>query len=238
MAGDKRFAGFAPGKVRFTRIPAPFFSDLLPLIDEVNELKLTLYAFWQLEQMEGDLRYLQATDFSEDAEFMAALSPDKDEAAELLETALQASVARGTLLHTRVELEGRERDFYLLNSARGRDALEQIESGSWRPSGDRRFPIELTQERANIFALYERNFGPLTPMIADALKQAEEEFPPLWVEEAFRVAVENNVRKWSYVQAVLVRWQEEGRDERRYQRDTEKDRRKYVEGRLSDFIQH
>jgi DNA replication protein DnaD len=53
-----------------------------------------------------------------------------------------------------------------------------------------------------------------------------------------RIAVENNARSWSYVQAILRRWQEGGRDERRTEGDSEKDRRKYVEGEFSDFIEH
>jgi DnaD/phage-associated family protein len=238
VASDKDFTGFAPGKVRFTRIPAPFFNELLPLIDDLNELKLTLYVFWQLEQMEGEFRYLQLSDFDEDETFMASLSDSPDKAVDLLDSALSSAVSRGTLLTIAIELEGKMQSFYLLNSARGREAMTQIEGGLWRPSGENRFPIELIQSSENIFGLYESNIGPLTPIIADALKQAEDEFSPLWIEEAFRVAVENNVRKWSYVQAILVRWQEEGRDERSNQRDSEKDRRKYIEGRFSDFIQH
>lgn len=239
MSEVKRFAGFPPGKVRFSRIPAPFYSELLPLIDDLNELKLTLYTFWQLEQMEGNYRYMQAEDFSEDEEFMRALSEDTQEASGLLKEALQQASERGTLLKTELEVDGTQRAFYFLNSALGREAVEQIENGSWRPSGDQRFPIELVQERQNIFALYESNIGPLTPMIADALKEAEKEYSEQWIEEAFRVAMENNVRKWSYVQAILVRWQEEGRDEtRQYQRDTEKDRREFFEGRFKDFIEH
>jgi len=233
-----RFKGFPPGKVRFSRIPAPFYTELLPQIDDLHELKTTLYALWQLDQMEGERRYLQASDFETDAIFMQALAKNFDQSKILLTEALSKIVNRGTFLLATLELEGQDRHFYFLNSARGRHALEEIEKGNWRPSGDQNFPIELMQEKPNVYSLYESNIGPLTPMIADSLKDAENEFPHDWIEEAFRTAVENNVRKWSYVQAILVRWQEEGRDEGRHQRDTEKDRRKYVEGRLSDFIKH
>jgi DnaD/phage-associated family protein len=227
------FTGFPAGKVRFTRIPSSFFSDLLPQIDDLSELKVTLYALWQLERMEGDIRYLQVEDFSEDEIFMQGLAD-----AGSLEAALAMSVERGTLLKVELELEGDPRAFFFLNSARGRAAAEDINKGEWRPSGDPRFPVELIQEKPNVFSLYERHIGPLTPMIADALKDAEKEHPAQWIEEAIRIAVENNARKWSYVQAILSRWQEEGRDEGQYQRDSEKDRRKYVEGEFSDFIEH
>ena len=235
MAG---FPGFPAGKVRFSKVPAPFYSELLPQIDDLDELKITLYALWQLERMEGQPRYLQLEDFAEDQLFMQGLGADEQSASAALEKGLERVVQRGTLLEVHLELEGSKRNFYFLNSARGRAAVDEIAKGEWRPSGDARFPIELVQERTNLFALYESNIGALTPMIADALKEAEEEFPLRWLEEAIRIAVENNARKWSYVHAILVRWQEEGRDERRHQRDTEKDRRKYVEGEFADFIEH
>jgi DNA replication protein len=233
-----RYSGFPAGKVRFTRIPAPFFSELLPQIDDLVELKITLYALWQLERMENEPRYLQSEDFSDDELFMKGLASSKKAAKKDLDQGLERAVERGTLLRVQLELDGEERTFYFLNSSRGRQAVEQIEKGEWKPSGDARYPIELAQERPNIFKLYELHIGALTPMIADALKEAEAEFPGAWIEEALRIAVENNVRKWNYVEAILRRWQEEGRDEGRHQRDTEKDRRKYVEGEFSDFIEH
>lgn len=227
------FPGFPEGKLRFTRIPGPFFSELLPLVDDLAELKVLLYAFWKLERMEGDPRYLQPEDFSDDATFMAGLG---DPAA--LEAALAGAVGRGALLLAELELGGQPRRFYFLNSPRGREALAAIADGAWKPSGDARYPIELAQERSNLFSLYEKHIGPVTPMLADALKDAEKDYPHDWLVDAIRIAVENNARSWRYVEAILRRWQEGGKDERRTQGDSEKDRRKYVEGEFSDYIEH
>jgi hypothetical protein len=47
------FAGFPDGMRRAHAGPNLFFSDLLPLIDNMAELKVTLYAFWALGQREG-----------------------------------------------------------------------------------------------------------------------------------------------------------------------------------------
>ena len=58
------------------------------------------------------------------------------------------------------------------------------------------------------------------------------------LEDAMRIAVERNKRNWRYTAAILKRWQEEGRDERKNRQDTEKDRRRYIEGEYSDFIEH
>jgi DnaD/phage-associated family protein len=228
-----KFSGFPAGKVRFTRIPGPFFSELLPQIDNLEELKVTLYALWKLDHMEGQHRYLQIEDFVEDRELISGFA---GEAAMM--AGLTQAVNRGALLQAQLELAGETRSFYFLNTARGREAVQALNDGAWKPSSDPRYPIELAQERSNVFTLYERHIGPLTPMIADALRDAESEYPQAWLEDAIRIAVENNARAWSYVQAILKRWQEGGRDERQSQGDSEKDRRKYVEGEFSDFIEH
>ena len=60
------FAGFPDGKQRITPVPNLFFSDLLPAIDNLAEMKVTLYAFWALAQREGAVRYLRLADFTND----------------------------------------------------------------------------------------------------------------------------------------------------------------------------
>jgi DnaD/phage-associated family protein len=229
------FSGFPSGKVRFTSIPAQFFSELLPQIDHLGEMKVTLYAFWRLDRMEGSFRYLQDSDFISDKTFLDGLGNDGEKA---LQDGLNRCAARGTLLETEVDLEDGIGRFYFLNTARGQAAIKAIQDGDWKPSGDPQYPIELSGERPNIFRLYEENIGALTPMIADTLREAEDIYPAQWIEEAVGIAVENNVRKWRYIEAILNSWKEEGRDERTHQGDSEKDRRKYVEGEFSEFIEH
>ncbi|MCK4962934.1 MAG: DnaD domain protein, partial [Anaerolineales bacterium] len=56
-----------------------------------------------------------------------------------------------------------------------------------------------------------------------------------WIEDAIRIAVENNVRKWRYIEAILEGWLTRGRDEREDRGDSEKARRRYVEGEFADF---
>jgi DnaD/phage-associated family protein len=223
------FKGFPSGKVRFTNIPEPFFSELLPHIDHLGELKLTLYALWRLDRMAGEFRYLQEVDFLEDDLFMGGMGEDHPDAQQALGEALDRAVARGTFLKAAVEQMGRQITLYFLNTPRGRAAVESIQAGEWRPTGDPRTPVELAPERPSIYHLYEKNIGPLTPMIAESLQDAEDTYPQDWIEEAIRIAVERNARNWRYVAAILKRWQEQGKDERRTRRDTEASRRRYAE---------
>ena len=223
------FKGFPEGKLRQTPIPEPFFSELLTAIDDLAELKLTIYIFWRLNRMEGAFRYLRVKDIQSDTQFMQGLGEDIRAADLALTGALEKATARGTLLRAAVARGKQEENFYFLNSAKGRAALRAIEKGEWRFSGDAELQISLGDVPPNIFELYEGHIGVLTPMIADALREAEDTYPPSWIEDAFKIAVENNARNWRYISAILNRWQVEGRDEREDRRDTEKARRRYAE---------
>ncbi len=232
------FRGFPEGKVRFTSIPEPFFSELLPEIDHLGELKVTIYVLWRFNQMEGTFRYLRRANFLEDPAFMRGLNENPKDAEAQLDEALEHCVKRGSLLKANLEMEGSQEIFYFLNSPKGRAAVQAIARGEWRSTGDPLTPLDFIQEQPNIFRLYEEHIGLLTPMIAETLREAENTYPARWLEDAVRLAVENNVRRWSYVEAILRRWQEGGRYDREDRRDTEKDRRRYVEGEFSDFIEH
>ena len=232
------FPGFPEGKLRVTPVPNLFFSDLLPAIDDLAELKVTLYAFWALASKEGTFRYLRRDEVAGDATLLAGLSSPGKTALESLDEALERAVTRGTMIKVSVEGEPSGESFFFLNTPKGRAAVAALERGAWRPSGKTEAPLELSIERPNIFSLYEQNIGQLTPMIAETLRDAEETYPASWIEEAIRIAVENNIRKWRYIQAILEDWHNRGRDEREDRGDTEKARRRYVEGEFADFIEH
>ena len=235
---SKGFSGFPEGKLQSTPIPNLFFSELLPAIDHLGEFKVSMYAFWALAHKEGRFRYLSREQIAGDQLFMTGMGDADLSADEALDDALERAVSRGMLIKVSLEnTQGSEAD-YFLNSAKGRAAVKTVENGDWVPSGDPEAPLDLSIERPNVFALYEQNIGPLTPMIAETLRDAEQTYPPGWIEDAMRIAVENNVRKWRYVAAILEDWQNQGRHERKDRGDSEKARRRYVEGKYAEFIEH
>ena len=230
------FAGF-PARARMTPIPVTFFVDLLPGIDHLGEMKVTLYALWFLDQLEGNFRYIQREDFCADERFMHGLARTEEKAILLLDESLEKAAQRGTLIRVTLTYTDREESYYFLNSPRGRASAQALSKGEWQPPSNARQPISLSLERPNIFGLYEAHIGPLTPMIAEDLRAAEKSYPADWIEDAIRIAVQNNVRRWRYVEAILRSWQEEGRDDQN-RGDTQKDRRRYIEGKWSDFFEH
>lgn len=200
------FNGFPKGDRATVALPERFFSDLLSKIDDLAELKVTLYAMWALQQREGPYRYLRLRDFTDDPIFAEGMG-----SAESIRGGVQKSVARGTLIALQVALSTGHETFYFINTERGRNAAASLERGDWQP-GEHDRPVRLT-ERPNIFVLYEQNIGPLTPLLAESLADAERSYPYEWLLEAIRAAVENNKRSWRYIEAILKRWETDGKPE-------------------------
>lgn len=235
----QKFNGFPPGKVRMVEVPAAFFAELLPLVDDLAELKVVLFCFWALPQRDEKFRYLRRRDFAADPDLMrglAAVEPEADPD-ETLNAALARAVERGALLLAEVTLEGGPEMLYFGNTALGRAAVGQLRQGRWKPH-DAEHPVEILPERPNIYRLYEENIGPLTAMIADALKDAEKDYPAEWIEDAIRESVEQNKRSWRYIERILKRWETEGKSREPAGRYAEQDGQSYVSGEYSRFIKH
>jgi DnaD/phage-associated family protein len=212
------FTGFTSSET-FTQLPDSLI-HLLKEIDDIAELKVTLYVIWRIEHIEGHFRALCETDFEAES-----LGLDVKE----IKFALEKAVKRGTLLKSTHAADV----FYFLNSPRGRLAAEAFAKGQWRESA-KIFSAPLN--KSNIFKLYEENIGALTPLLSDILRDAEKNYPSVWFEEAFEIAVKNNIRNWKYVEAILTRWKEKGKDERKDKQDPVKDAKRYSDNEFSEFI--
>ena len=217
----KNFKGFTDSE-SFTQLPDTFFHQLLNQIDDAAELKVILYFLWRMEHIEGPFPALCESDFEEKE---LGLSADQ------INSGLEKAVKHGSILESQHETDV----FYFLNSPRGRAAAQAFAQGQWRGSAQ---TTSTPLERPNIFRLYEENIGPLTPLIADALKDAEETYSAEWIADTIDLAVRNNKRSWKYCEAILKRWKEEGRGEKQDRRNAEKDRDKYIKGEYADYIEH
>ena len=205
----KPFNGFSNGKTNTIPVHAQFFSEVLPLVDDLAEMKVILFCYWALQQKQGDFRYLRRTDFVKSESLMQGLAAIDSDTEALLDTALAKAVGHGVLLVADVELDSEQEHLYFVNTERGRTALEQIAAGHWQNGADE--PVEILPERPTIYKLYEENIGPLTSGIAERLKMAEKEYQYEWIVDAINIAIENNVRRWKYISTILEHWQQEGR---------------------------
>jgi len=195
-------------KTDFISLPDSFFTQAIPKIQDLAELKIVLYVSYLILRKQDHPHLVTYKELKAES---CRLSAELDE--ETLRQALNSAVEHGTLLHSTLNIDGVLEDVYSLTA------------DSHQPPA------------VNIFALYEQNIGMITPMIAEELKEAEKLYPPQWIEEAFKEAVTLNKRSWKYIARILERWASEGKDSGEHRRDIKKDGPdKYIKGRYGHLV--
>lgn len=215
----KRFDGF-PARMQYTPVPSVFFSSLLPRIDDIEELKVTLYLIKMILAKKGYPRYVRWDDLLSQRSLMLSLGDKPEEA---LDRAIGKVIERGAILHMALVIDNAPVDAYFLNTEADRKALGKIETGELAVSGIKpgRYDNTANEPLPDIYTLYEQNIGMITPMIADELREAETAYPQGWIHEAIKVASRQNIRKWSYISAILESWLKEGKHDGTHRRDIE-----------------
>ena len=190
-------------------LPESFFTDVTPKIQDLAELRVVLYAAYLIMRKQDHPQFVT---YRELKAVSCQLSAELSE--EVLRRALDSAIQHGALTHSTSSIDGMPEDVYSLT----------VES---------RQPATV-----NIFTLYEQNVGIITPLIAEELKEAERVYPPGWIEEAFREAVDLNKRSWRYIARILERWASEGKDSGEHKRNIKKDDPdKYIKGKYGHLVQ-
>jgi DNA replication protein len=236
--GEVVFSGF-PSRTEVTPIPNLFFTEVMPIIHGTAELKTVLHIFWLLSRRRGYPQLVTGTELLADPTLMGGIEVVGSLREEVLRQALQQAVQHGIILHVGIDRAGQIEDAYFINNDSGRDAVTKIEQGDFPqlPPAPVRGDMKAAAP-GDIFSLYERNIGMLTPLIAEQLQEAERLYPPEWIESAFKEAVALNKRSWKYILRILERWATEGKDDGKFGRDTQKgrDREKYVKGKYGHMV--
>ena len=210
-------------KADFISLPDSFFTQAVPKIQDLAELKVVLYVAYLILRKQDYPHADIIVTYKELKAESCRLSAELDE--ETLRQALDSAVEHGTLLHSTLNINGMLEDVYSLTAPMYRDRQPPTRLPS--PGG----------QAINVFALYEQNIGMITPIIAEELKEAEKLYPPQWIEEAFKEAVTLNKRSWKYIARILERWASEGKDSGEYKRDIKKDGPdKYIKGRYGHLV--
>lgn len=234
----KQFEGF-PARMQFTPIPNLFISKLLPRIEDINELKVTLHVFRAIYGKRGYPRFVTLKDLFSDSGLVKSLALKSEESKKLLRDALNLAVKRGTILRLELDRDGFLEEIYFINTENDKKALEKIRDGEivleGLKLGKRSFSSEV-KTPPDIFTLYEENIGMLNPLIAEWLKEAENLYPESWIRDAIKEAVSLNKRNWRYIDRILENWSAEGRGDGTYKRGSETDPDKYIKGKYGRIV--
>lgn len=181
--------------------------DVLPRVTDIAELKAILYVHHLSRRRARPA--VPYADLLDGRRLSAIVGIDTPEPAEdRLRRAVERAVAAGFLL--RVSADGHA--WLLPATNAGRTLIDRLRAGEPEALADLGLPAaaDVVVHRPNVFSLYEKHLGPLTPLVAEQIRDAERVYPRAWIEEAIRAAADNNRRSWRYVEAILVRWEAEG----------------------------
>jgi DNA replication protein len=189
-------------------IDEALFRDLLPRIRDLGQLKAVLYVAY-IGARTG--RHTVSMDALTDPVVLRDIAGlDSPEPAEdRLKAGLDRAVADGSLLRLVHRSGSRVEVVFALGTEQNAEMIRRLtedgdEAATWLGVDD---GAEITVFRPNIFSLYERSIGPLTP---ERLRDAERSYPRAWIEQALHEAVHYNRRNWRYIEAILARWEETG----------------------------
>lgn len=233
--------GFPDGS-RWTPVPDLFFSRFLPELGDSRASGIGLFVLWRSHRRRGNApAAIRQSDLASDAvviRYLTGLGVDESGVGEAVAAAIDLLVSRGLLLEARTAGEGGPARWVFVNDHDGRAAYQEWADGGLLlpdvPTTNSEEPLE----RPSVFKLYEQNIGVITPMLAEDLRDAARAFPEEWIQDAVRQAVANNARKWSYIEAILKRWADEGRDDEADRRGAREGRERDTEGPYADFVKH
>ena len=193
-------------------MPDQFFTELLPLIDDLVELKVTLACLRLFDQKPGLVQWTTLAEL--------AVDPALVDVKANIQAGLAKAIERGSLLSA-TDRSGQA--YFFANTEVGRTAAAAIERGEKIES------IPALADRPNIYVLYEQVVGSLTPIIAEQLRDAEQEFPPEWIEAAFVEAARQNIRSWAYIAKILNNRARKGKSNETRGRDVAADWQRFLQ---------
>ena len=211
-----RFDGF-PSGAPATPLPQTLLRDLTPRMTDAAELIVTLYAVDALSRQRRFPRRIALADLRECRPLIDALAGICAErgAAESFEAGLSAAIGRGTLLSAGTSEEDQWSGWVALNDADGRRAIEGL-ARSERTAAEAE-PRRVRGREAVYSStpeIWQSAFGTSPPpILIEELQAAEARYGLAWLRDAFAEAAANHARSWRYVQAILERWETEGRDD-------------------------
>ena len=224
---SNQFAGF-PTSGLATVVPNSFFSSVLPKMETSEELVVSVYFFFAQNLKRRRPRYVTRSELEGDRALARSLARLCGGQTDALERGLDLAVERGTVVRATAAAGA---ELYAVNTPANRRELSALQASGFVL--DESPPPADGSDAPNIFALYEANIGGITPLLAEDLKEAEEQYPWDWIRDAVHEAVSLNKRSWRYIERILRRWEVEGRDDAKPERDPEVEwlERRYREGR-------
>ena len=188
------------------------------------DLKCMLVVFQMIKEKKGNVRGVAISELATNRAMLDCVKDSEGSINEALLRFLGAAVRRQLLIGVEV-LSGEKKDTRVfLNTPAGKEMASRVlDEGQNTTASNHLAPARNLVRQEDIFTLYEENIGLITPLIAELLVDAINEFPEDWIREAIAEAVSENKRNWRYIEAILKRWGREGKANGKHRQGTSKE---------------
>ncbi|MFL2804324.1 MAG: DnaD domain-containing protein [Dehalococcoidia bacterium] len=201
-----RSEGFSD-KTKYLGLPVTIFSEIIEKIENITDFKILLRLIYLTQTKKGKFQFCTIDELLADRILMRTLQktyPQSDKK-EIIEKSFNQLIKLELII--KISQKSDDEKAYFLNTKFNRSVANKFSNHSI----EKLEPWEGDEFVSNIFALYEQNISTLTPIIAEKLREAEENYPPDWIHEAFTEAVKNNKRNWAYISSILTKWNIQGK---------------------------
>ena len=192
----------------YTPVPDALLGEFLEGNRDSRELPCLLRTLYVIHHASASPKAVTSSTLQRDPVIRQILVQEDPQP--LLEKLLERAVIAGFLLCA-VPPSG-ESICYLLNNNTN---LGQISEKGWKlvphEGATSQERVESEADWPNIFLLYERHIGMITPRIAEELRDADIRYSESLVKRAFEEAIIREKRSWPYIAAILERWVKEGK---------------------------
>ena len=199
-----------PEPMTYTPVPDSILGKFLEEFPDDHLLRCFLRILWHLHKSKDKIKAVDIATLDADAVMRSILSNRSNPDLSKLSIALKELYEFQLLLLVKAD-DDNENLLVMLNT---QSNAKLVERRGWIPTKfiqtTRTIPVP--SQQSNVFGLYEQNIGLITPLIADELRDMENEYPIAWVEEAVQLAVIYNRKSIRYISRILERWRNEGRD--------------------------
>jgi hypothetical protein len=186
-----------------------FFSEVLPTITNILELKTSLIILNEIGIQQRDDQFLSYSGVTKLEQLLLLEMGENQTLVQLVDLTLKKLTQLGVIFSRLSEVGPADpEEIYFLDDLEGHTLSENLKFGIASPN----ITVDNPKRGATIFDLYENVIGVIPgAQIAQELMEAEKTYPAEWLEDAFDEAVVQDVRRWAYIRAILASWSNGGR---------------------------
>ncbi|MFA6612417.1 MAG: hypothetical protein WCS64_02430, partial [Dehalococcoidales bacterium] len=113
-----------PARMDYSAIPNYYLNLVMPWVNDLEELKLSLHIFRLISRKKGGFQYTSRGELLADPAIIESIAKKECSAEESLDRAISMAVTRGIIIALKAEDGSGSQEIYVLNTPANREAVE------------------------------------------------------------------------------------------------------------------